>query len=186
MLATGWAVLLACLALPFSAQAYCRSYIEDGSRLRYSYVCENTYAAPKYTIVRQYIGEDEQAFMEFAPKEAGILCSSGVFGGHSFRDCHSYTPTAFAEEIDGGIGPVSVYLLPGSMPELQAAYLAATLFAYPDLVEAVADQGCAVTISKERRMNIFFNVDNPEPLGECLLQFELHATTAWRDYAKID
>lgn len=183
-----WVLTTAFWCLPSSAQAYCRSYIEADSAgmLRYSYSCENTYSAPEYRIIHQYIGENEQAFFEFAPKEIGLLCSSGLFSGQRFDDCHTYTPNALPETFNGGIGIVNLYPL-GSVTSynfLSERYTGANLFRYPDLSELVQQSGCAVTVSRDRTLDLFFLQGRPELLAECLLQFELYATENWRDLIK--
>lgn len=187
-MAIPWAVALVVMTLPVRSDAFCRSYIASDSTdgLRYSYSCENTYAAPEYRIIRQYIGDDEQAFFEFAPKEIGLLCSSGLFNGHRFDDCHSYTPGALPETFNGGIGVVNLYPLgtATSYDLLSKLYTGPNLFRYPDLPEAVQETGCAVNVSRDRRLDLLFLQDRPELLAECLLQFELYATENWRELTK--
>lgn len=164
------------------ALALCRSYIEDSATapLRYSFVCENTYAAPRYTIIRQYIGDNELAFFEFAPTEIGLICSSGSFSGKDFADCHSYIPGELPDFFDGGIGLVHLHPQP-DINELAFTLEMPPLFRFPKDVALVGDIGCAVNVSENRALDLFFLAENPGSLAECLLRFEIFATQNWKN-----
>lgn len=175
-------VLVVIALIPPPALALCRSYIEDrvAAPLRYSFVCENTYAAPRYTIIRQYIGDKELAFFEFAPKEIALICSSGSFSGRDFADCHSFIPGDLPDFFDGGIGPV--HLHPWSdTSELAFALEKSSRFRFPEDLALVGDIGCAVNVSENRALDLFFLAENPGSLAECLLRFEIFATQNWKN-----
>jgi hypothetical protein len=179
--------LVLAMACPTVAAALCRSYIADGTRqgLRYSYICENTYSNPAYLIVRQFIGVEEQWFFEFAPKDMGLLCSGGQFNGHVFKDCHAYASGPLPTAYDGGIAKVRLYDLDDPLQSAEAlkhAYVSPGLFRYPDVPVSVGTEGCAISVASDKQLNIFYTASRPGDLSECLLQFEIYATSAWREF----
>ena len=156
--------------------AYCRDYIEQAeSKLNYTYVCQNSLLSPPYLIIRQYIDDFEFEMFEFAYRDFRLLCSHvKLDNGRKFGGCERYGVASLKQRYANGAYTIKIGDL--SSVAIDALYAKSAVFRYPELKQQVAQERCAVVVSREKTIHWRVLNEQFENLSECLLQFELFAT----------
>ena len=167
----GWPFFtLLFLCAPGLVEATCRNYEaqQTGGEFSFTYVCESSFGAPAYTIVRNITEGSDLQVLEFAPREVGLICERYETPSFERADCRQREPLA-GNVFEGRLGPFVVSELgPSFSDQFEAEYI----FRYPASPQQVGGDGCAVALRPSGAVDLWIS-DDLHALSECLIRLEL-------------
>jgi hypothetical protein len=158
------------LALPAPGWAICRSYsanYTDGA-FTYTYICESSFEAPRYIVVRNITESADVQVLEFAPREVGLICERYETQVSAHADCRQTRPllgTTFQSQL----GKFSIVPLDS---DLGARFEAGAAFRHPESAGEAWMLGCAVERNERGDVTLWLGNDM-HAMGECLIRLEL-------------